>query len=164
MRSQHLESLGLLAGGIANGFNNLLGGVFSFIELAALMTPDGEVSCCLAKVMAAMDWATGLTQLLLTFARGGSPQGRTDHPRAPVRLPCGVARRTCSPSANRCFPVLAGRRRPSAMFGPEGHMGSPGSLGDGAFFHASRTPWLDRLQPALRGGPVQGRSCGPAGA
>ncbi len=79
MKNQRLESLGLLAGGIAHDFNNLLGGVFGFIELAALMTPDGEVSDYLAKAMAAMDRATGLTQQLLTFARGGSPQRRTDH-------------------------------------------------------------------------------------
>ncbi|HNX77829.1 MAG TPA: PAS domain S-box protein [Candidatus Rifleibacterium sp.] len=70
---QKLESLGVLAGGIAHDFNNLVGGIFGFIDLARTCSKEARVTDYLDKAMGTMERARGLTQQLLTFARGGVP-------------------------------------------------------------------------------------------
>ena len=70
---QRLESLGVLAGGIAHDFNNLMAGIFGNIDLALDECKDTKVSKYLATAMSTIGRATGLTQQLLTFARGGAP-------------------------------------------------------------------------------------------
>lgn len=70
---QKLESLGLLAGGIAHDFHNLLGGIFGYIELAREKTTNEIVSTYLDKSLQTMDRARALTQQLLTFGKGGAP-------------------------------------------------------------------------------------------
>ncbi|RLB68709.1 MAG: hybrid sensor histidine kinase/response regulator, partial [Deltaproteobacteria bacterium] len=72
--NQKLESIGLLAGGIAHDFNNLLTAIYGNISLAK-MFPDNQekVSHYLEKTEQSLSQAQGLTQQLLTFARGGSP-------------------------------------------------------------------------------------------
>ncbi|MBN1982412.1 MAG: PAS domain-containing protein [Chitinivibrionales bacterium] len=72
-RGQKLESLGLLAGGIAHDFNNLLGGIFGYIDMARECTNDTRSSIYLSKALSTIDRARGLTQQLLTFAKGGAP-------------------------------------------------------------------------------------------
>ena len=71
---QRLESLGILAGGIAHDFNNMLTAIMANISMAKMygglqddilqLLIDAEVACFRAK---------GLTQQLLTFAKGGEP-------------------------------------------------------------------------------------------
>jgi len=73
VRAQKLESLGVLAGGIAHDFNNLLAAIFGFIDLAHRKSRDEEVSKFLAKARHPLERAKGLTQQLLTFAKGGAP-------------------------------------------------------------------------------------------
>jgi two-component system, cell cycle sensor histidine kinase and response regulator CckA len=75
---QKLESLGILAGGIAHDFNNLLGGIFGYIDLAVAKASAGEVADTLAKALATIDRARGLTRQLLTFAKGGAPIKKTE--------------------------------------------------------------------------------------
>ena len=70
---QKLESLGTLAGGIAHDFNNLLGGIFGYIDIAAEKTREKYIANNLAKALGTIDRARGLTQQLLTFAKGGVP-------------------------------------------------------------------------------------------
>lgn len=75
--AQRLESLGILAGGIAHDFNNLLTGIFSNIEMARVIMPQDSganefLNCALTSFSRAKD----LTQQLLTFAKGGSPDIR----------------------------------------------------------------------------------------
>ena len=72
--NQKLESIGLLAGGIAHDFNNLLTAIYGNISLAK-MFPDNQekVFYYLEKSEQSLSQAQGLTQQLLTFARGGSP-------------------------------------------------------------------------------------------
>ena len=70
---QKLDSIGVLAGGIAHDFNNLLAGIFGYIDLACISAKDDTVNDLLAKAMQAIDRARGLTQQLLTFAKGGAP-------------------------------------------------------------------------------------------
>jgi PAS domain S-box-containing protein len=71
--NQRLESLGILAGGIAHDFNNLMGGIFGYIDLASGCSKDPNVAAYLDKALATINRARGLTQQLLTFAKGGAP-------------------------------------------------------------------------------------------
>lgn len=73
-QTQKLDSLGILAGGIAHDFNNLLGGIFGYIDLAlTAATINPEIAENLESAMGVITRAKGLTQQLLTFAKGGSP-------------------------------------------------------------------------------------------
>ena len=78
MKTQKLESVGLLAGGIAHDFNNILAAILGNIDLALHRLGDKErVAALLVEAEKASLRAKGLTQQLLTFARGGSPVRRT---------------------------------------------------------------------------------------
>ncbi|HOI11038.1 MAG TPA: PAS domain S-box protein, partial [Myxococcota bacterium] len=74
IKTQKLESLAVLAGGIAHDFNNLLTGIQGNLSLALCgeALPEG-LRGWLSDAQAAGDRARGLTQQLLTFARGGEP-------------------------------------------------------------------------------------------
>ncbi len=76
-RTQKLESLGILAGGIAHDFNNLLSGIFGYIDIAHAKCKEETLSAYLAKAMATIERARGLTHQLLTFAKGGVPIRQT---------------------------------------------------------------------------------------
>jgi signal transduction histidine kinase/CheY-like chemotaxis protein len=73
-RAERLNSLGMMAGGIAHDFNNLLTVIMGNITLAKL-DPEvmGRVGDCLREAEAGSKRAQGLTQQLLTFAKGGDP-------------------------------------------------------------------------------------------
>jgi PAS domain S-box-containing protein len=73
INAQKLESIGVLAGGIAHDFNNLLGGIYGYIDLAAGEIHNENASTYLAQAMETINRARGLTQQLLTFAKGGAP-------------------------------------------------------------------------------------------
>jgi len=74
LRAQKLESLGVLAGGIAHDFNNILTVILGNASLARqLPAPDAECVPLLADIEQAAVRARGLTQQLLTFAKGGAP-------------------------------------------------------------------------------------------
>ncbi len=77
-RTERLEALGVLAGGIAHDFNNLLAALFGCIELAKI-TLDAQSTAAqyLESALGTLTRATGLTQQLLTFARGGAPVRKT---------------------------------------------------------------------------------------
>ncbi|VAW39033.1 hypothetical protein MNBD_DELTA04-1008 [hydrothermal vent metagenome] len=69
-----LKSIGLLAGGIAHDFNNLLAAILGNISLARITAGSGSaVDERLIKAEKAVMKAKGLTQQLLTFAKGGAP-------------------------------------------------------------------------------------------
>jgi PAS domain S-box-containing protein len=73
-KAQKLEALGLLAGGIAHDFNNLLTGILGNINLVkTLINPGDKMHNILEQAENASNKAKGLTQQLLTFARGGAP-------------------------------------------------------------------------------------------
>lgn len=78
-RADKLESLGILAGGIAHDFNNLLGGIYGFLELALCTDQSPETRKCLGACLTTMGRARNLTQQLLTFARGGTPDCKAQH-------------------------------------------------------------------------------------
>ncbi len=73
-KAVRLESLGVLAGGLAHDFNNILMGVVGNLSLASSMVPaDSDLSVRLNSAAAACARARGVTNQLLTFAKGGAP-------------------------------------------------------------------------------------------
>lgn len=78
-KSARLESLGVLAGGLAHDFNNILMGVTGNLSLAAAMVPsDNEALLArLTNASAACARARGVTNQLLTFSKGGAPVKKT---------------------------------------------------------------------------------------
>jgi len=73
-RAQNLDSLGNLAGGIAHDFNNILTAILGNLSLLhAKLGADGEALALLTEAREACGTAKGLSNELLTFAKGGSP-------------------------------------------------------------------------------------------
>jgi PAS domain S-box-containing protein len=78
IKIRKLEAVGVLAGGIAHDFNNLLAAILGNIELAEEDTEQtSEVYELLSEAKKASIRATGLTQQLLTFSKGGDPVKKT---------------------------------------------------------------------------------------
>jgi PAS domain S-box-containing protein len=74
LRASKLESVGVLAGGIAHDFNNLLTAIVGYLSLAKMtVNPTDELYQRLTDAEKASLRAKGLTQQLLTFAKGGAP-------------------------------------------------------------------------------------------
>lgn len=68
--SQKLEAIGGLAGGVAHDFNNMLGAIIGYAELAmSEMEPDDPLSRNLQNIHEAARRSSVLTRQLLTFAR-----------------------------------------------------------------------------------------------
>jgi PAS domain S-box-containing protein len=69
-----IESLSLLAGGIAHDYNNILVGILGNVNLLSQLTHlDDEVQQTLMDLESATLRASDLTKQLLTFAKGGQP-------------------------------------------------------------------------------------------
>jgi len=75
--SQRLESLGVLAGGVAHDFNNYIHAILGHVDLALLIGErgkswDGKISDHLNKIILIAEKAGELTRQLLGFARRGN--------------------------------------------------------------------------------------------
>ena len=69
-QAQKMEAVGLLAGGMAHDFNNILGGILGFSShLLSKVDPDSSLHRDLKLILQSAERATALTQQLLTFAR-----------------------------------------------------------------------------------------------
>ncbi|MGZ6972020.1 MAG: PAS domain S-box protein, partial [Thermoanaerobaculia bacterium] len=69
-RSQKMEAVGRLAGGVAHDFNNMLAVILGFGELAQQsLRPDDPVQSHLAEIVQAAQRSADLTKELLAFAR-----------------------------------------------------------------------------------------------
>ncbi len=76
LKTQKMESLGVLAGGIAHDYNNLLMGILGNINLANILIERGEGERArerLTDAERASLRAKDLTRQLLTFSKGGAP-------------------------------------------------------------------------------------------
>ncbi|MFH2060147.1 MAG: PAS domain S-box protein [Pseudomonadota bacterium] len=74
IRTQKLESTGILAGGIAHDFNNILLGLFGNLSLAkSELSSTDEAYKRIEEAEKSMSRAKDLTTQLLTFAQGGDP-------------------------------------------------------------------------------------------
>ena len=73
LHSQRLESLGILAGGVAHDFNNYIHAILGHVDVINLMHPpeDAEQVRHLDKIAAIAEQAGKLTSELLGFARKG---------------------------------------------------------------------------------------------
>lgn len=71
-RSQKMEALGLLAGGVAHDLNNVLSGIVSYPDLLLRDLPDGHPMVLpLQKILESGHKAAAIVQDLLTLARRG---------------------------------------------------------------------------------------------
>lgn len=79
LKTSKLESIALLAGGIAHDYNNLLTAIMGNLSLAQMSITDSpaELPSLLNEVENAALRAKGLTHQLLTFAKGGAPVKQT---------------------------------------------------------------------------------------
>ncbi|MDX1776529.1 MAG: PAS domain-containing protein, partial [Desulfobulbales bacterium] len=77
-KARKIESIGVLAGGIAHDFNNILTAIVGNISLAKVnLNPEDKISYRLQAAEKACRRATGLTQQLITFSKGGAPIKKT---------------------------------------------------------------------------------------
>ncbi|WP_371803268.1 PAS domain S-box protein [Candidatus Lokiarchaeum ossiferum] len=74
IRQQKLESINLLAGGIAHDYNNILVAILGNINLLQLEELNSEQNDILADLEQGTLRARDLTKQLLTFSKGGVPQ------------------------------------------------------------------------------------------
>lgn len=70
-RADRMNSISTLAGGIAHDFNNLLASISGYASML-LYREQSSPRQYLSNILLAVDRATGLTQQLLTFAKGGA--------------------------------------------------------------------------------------------
>lgn len=69
-QAQRIESIGLLAGGVAHDFNNMLGVILGHTELALMKLPaNSPLKSNLEQINSAARRSADLTRQLLTFAR-----------------------------------------------------------------------------------------------
>ncbi|MBT3192897.1 MAG: response regulator [Verrucomicrobia bacterium] len=73
MRSERMESLGILAGGVAHDLNNILGPIVAYPELIAEELPEtGQTRKFLGEIEKSAHRAAAVVQDLLTMARRGN--------------------------------------------------------------------------------------------
>ena len=105
IKVQKLESLGVLAGGIAHNFNNALTGVLGFISLTRnLLDTSHHAHEYLQFAEQSSLRAAGMARQLLTFARGGAPVKRSV---SLVKMVSEVAALALNGSNVRCVLDLA---------------------------------------------------------
>jgi len=68
-QSQKMESIGLLAGGVAHDFNNILSVIMGYSELLISHLPEGKDHDSAAQILKATERAAELTRGLLAFSR-----------------------------------------------------------------------------------------------
>jgi PAS domain S-box-containing protein len=77
LRVQRLESIGLLAGGIAHDLNNVLAPILMAVDL--LQLNRGVPSSLVATLRSSAQRGTALVKQILTFARGGDDRAEPMH-------------------------------------------------------------------------------------
>lgn len=74
LKTSKLESIGLLAGGVAHDLNNILTAISANVQLGLIENERGQnVEVRLQNANAACNSAADLAKQLLTFAKGGAP-------------------------------------------------------------------------------------------
>lgn len=78
LKAAKLESLGILAGGVAHDFNNILAGILANLQLANLkLQKHQDILKHMESTIEITRKASDLTKQLLTFAKGGDPVKKT---------------------------------------------------------------------------------------
>ncbi len=74
-QSQKMEAVGTFAGGIAHEFNNILGIIRGYADLARVFTPaDSPVRGHVTKIIKSIERASAVTKALLAFSRKRAPE------------------------------------------------------------------------------------------
>ena len=74
LKAAKLDSLGILAGGVAHDFNNILAGILANLQLAGVkLRKHQDISQHIKGSIEITRKASNLTKQLLTFAKGGDP-------------------------------------------------------------------------------------------
>jgi nitrogen-specific signal transduction histidine kinase/ActR/RegA family two-component response regulator len=81
LRSQRMDSLGTLAGGIAHDLNNVLAPIMMGVELIRLKNPDPKTSQLLETIEKSATRGASLVKQVLTFARGVEGEAKPVHVR-----------------------------------------------------------------------------------
>jgi len=74
-QAEKMASLGTLAGGVAHHFNNILGGVATFVDYALTSGDEAAMKRALQMTAEAAARAAKITQSLLSFAKADSARG-----------------------------------------------------------------------------------------
>ena len=82
LRSQRMEGIGTLAGGIAHDLNNVLAPILMAIEVLGRKVTDPHAQRMLAILETSARRGADLVKQVLTFARGASGPARAARPRA----------------------------------------------------------------------------------
>jgi PAS domain S-box-containing protein len=78
LRAQKMEVIGLLAGGIAHDYNNILTGIIGYANLLKMNDPEGDKrSIHVARILESAEKAAELTRSLLSLSRKQPLQLRT---------------------------------------------------------------------------------------
>jgi len=85
LRAQRMESIGMLAGGIAHDLNNVLAPIVMAIQLLRMRHPDAHSQKLLATIEASAQRGADLVRQVLTFARGLEGQHLLVRPKTVVR-------------------------------------------------------------------------------
>ena len=81
IKSQKIEAVGTLAGGLAHDFNNIMTAVLGNISLVKIRSSaDGAAMARLEEAERSINKAKGLTSQLLTFSKGGAPIKKVTSP------------------------------------------------------------------------------------
>ena len=100
VKARQMESIAALSGGIAHDYNNLLTAIIGNITLAqTYLDPDDKVFLLLSQALAASQTAKDLTQKLITFSKGGTPDKK---PADVAKLVKSAAEFTLSGSNLKC--------------------------------------------------------------
>jgi len=117
--SQRLETLGVLAGGVAHDFNNVLAGILGHITyLKTILAKEGSHSESLKAIEDGAKKASGLTRQILDFSR-------LDTSERPERIDlCELTRATCrllkGATSSRCQIEVNTPAKPITIYGVEG--------------------------------------------
>jgi signal transduction histidine kinase len=82
LRAQRLESVGMLAGGIAHDLNNVLAPILMSVNLVQQRTDDPEIARLMGVLETSVRHGAGLVRQVLAFARGA--EGERDHLELPA--------------------------------------------------------------------------------
>ncbi len=93
--TQKLEAIGTLAGGVAHDFNNILGAMLGYSELALQgLSPDSEPARDVREVVRAGERAKELVKQILAFSRRSEQARRPIQAHVVVREAMGLLRQT----------------------------------------------------------------------
>ncbi len=68
-QAQKMEAIGILAGGVAHDFNNILSAIITSSELAKMASPNSSANQYIDLILKASDRAKNITKQILTFSR-----------------------------------------------------------------------------------------------